>query len=514
MALARTLESFDPSAARRGLRRAAIADLLCQAADVAGSETATALIAAQLNEICLLVTHDRSSDSINVARAVLSGTVLRSSGLAGAADAVHHGFERWSGGGLPTGLVGREIPEAARILAAVHAYDEPTIASMGWLEPRSQAALQTIRSTPLHAPHGLDWLDQRLRELQPRRTAKPLEVTKVLSASHRVIDVVSLIAEQACDQLDASTISVARFQHAEGLLRVLVNVGELGDQDKRHPRNDVFPLSALPRSSTIDVEGARLLRVNPADNQQSVAQYLNSRSLSSEAVVPIVSDDSVWGIVWATTFDNHHRRLSEDDLERLRETASQLAVGIKNAELFAEFEDLALRDPLTGLWNRRILDQKLAKVFSDSDGPCEDAAVIICDVDELKMVNDKLGHSAGDAVLVEAAASLTEATTGLDGVTVCRIGGDEFSVVIEHDAAVLAPGIVEATLHRFRRHDSSRSMSCGIAITNPAMAKPGELMRAADEAQYSQKRRRKAQRSQVAPPERSIVPRRRARRDP
>ncbi len=493
MALARTLETFDPAASRRGLRRAGLALQIGTRVGLSDDELASTITAAHLNEICLLVTHDRRSDTLNPARAVLSSRVLRSAGLHSCADAVHHEFERWGGGGLPVGLSGRDIPTGARVLAAVGAHDEPTIASMGWLEPDLNDALDAVKATPVAPPLDLGWLDRQLEALELPETGKGLSVSEILEASQRTIDIIELIAEHALEQLRASSVSIARFDLDNDQLRVVINAGSLGEHDLRRPSEEVYPLSALPEALAYQAGAQRLLSRTPTTSPATV-RYLDLRGLSSEAVVPIIDDESsagAWGIVWATTYSEHNRQLAPADLNQLRSIADDLALAIQRADRFTEFENLALRDPLTGLWNRRILDESLAKIFSEY-GPAEDAAVIICDVDELKAVNDNLGHSAGDNVLIEAANSLREATMNLPGVTVCRIGGDEFAVVIQSNGSEYADAIVEQALRRFRRDDPNRSMSCGVALTNSTMSKPGELMKAADEAQYERKRARKA----------------------
>jgi diguanylate cyclase (GGDEF)-like protein len=190
--------------------------------------------------------------------------------------------------------------------------------------------------------------------------------------------------------------------------------------------------------------------------------------------------------------------------------ATQIASGVAQAARVADLETLALRDPLTGLGNRRVLDAKLRQVFARPAIARQDTAVIICDVDGLKEINDQLGHATGDAVLLEMADALRLAVLGLADATVCRIGGDEFCIIIDGGGQLLAEPVAERAQRLFARAES-RSMSCGVAIATLDVHTPGDLLRAADEAQYEQKRVR---RPDLIPPE--VVParpRRRARRD-
>ena len=97
----------------------------------------------------------------------------------------------------------------------------------------------------------------------------------------------------------------------------------------------------------------------------------------------------------------------------------------------------ALHDPLTGLANRTLLRDRLEHALARSAREDLPTGVLFIDLDEFKDVNDRYGHAAGDAVLVELAGRLRAAVRPAD--TVARLGGDEFIVVCEHvdrDAAL------------------------------------------------------------------------------
>jgi diguanylate cyclase (GGDEF)-like protein len=189
--------------------------------------------------------------------------------------------------------------------------------------------------------------------------------------------------------------------------------------------------------------------------------------------------------------------------------ATQAAIGVAHTERLAGLETLALRDPLTGLGNRRVLDEKLRAIFRRPPLDRQDCALIMCDVDELKIVNDTLGHAVGDRVLLETANALRTAVAGLDAVTICRIGGDEFCVVLERGGLLHAQAIADRVAQIVARSENGRSVSCGIAIA-ASIETPSQLLRAADVAQYEQKRARKGgTRAEFE----AVGRRRRARRD-
>ena len=147
----------------------------------------------------------------------------------------------------------------------------------------------------------------------------------------------------------------------------------------------------------------------------------------------------------------------------------------------------ALSDPLTGLPNRRGFTEQLEKALNH---PEQHLALIFCDLDRFKEVNDRYGHAAGDALLLELSRRLQTVLRGAD--TLARLGGDEFVVLMEHlkedaDALVLAERL-RACLAEPWRHDSEElwlSMSMGVATCGSQEAVHAEeLLRRADLTMY------------------------------
>lgn len=137
-------------------------------------------------------------------------------------------------------------------------------------------------------------------------------------------------------------------------------------------------------------------------------------------------------------------------------------------------------DPLTGVLNRRGFDRLLR---SDASG-----AMIYLDLDHFKSVNDRLGHDAGDAVLIEAAVLLSD--TLRNGDCLARFGGEEFVIFLEGADAGTASRIAErlrATLEQFlRAGDRPVTASVGVALKHWTM-EPDEAVREADAAAYRAK---------------------------
>ncbi len=157
-----------------------------------------------------------------------------------------------------------------------------------------------------------------------------------------------------------------------------------------------------------------------------------------------------------------------------------------------ELAHRALHDPLTGMPNRALFQDRLSQALVRlKRQPRHQLAVLFVDVDRFKLVNDAMGHAAGDGVLFEAAARLRESVRA--GDTVARIGGDEFTIVCENadgeEAARVAQRVLDALAEPFR-HDGREfqlSASVGIRVTDVAEVSPDVLLRDADVALYTAK---------------------------
>ncbi len=513
-ALAQALDVFDPAAARRAALRAHLVDRIAAAAGSPVQDRVDAITGSLLAEIGILLTHVRPVGTVDIvpdpSSAVLSSNMLKSlPGLGGCANAVRHQYERWDGSGGPHALRGPDIPLSARLLAlAATLVGHPTAgAAPNWTARRRRvdellgsaldpdlgaaAALELESGDPLSGELDLGEVLGGLDRFVPTERNSPVEalvsIGAAVRAANNMTEVLTVIADQAKKALNASSISIGRLDHDERSLDILVNTGS---GSERFPVDETHGEDARPGlDRLLDGQGfVRSTDESRADDPGTIS--LHSRGLRSEAAWPIIIGDSVWGVAWATTHADAGM-LDHDDLATLRLVSTHVAAAVSQAERIAEFEELALRDPLTGLGNRRVLEQQLTQIFDRSPIDRQDVALIMCDVDGLKIVNDTDGHAAGDELLVHAARSLAAAAGPIEGSTVCRIGGDEFCVILDGGGMLSAEPVAESAQKLFSESGPGRSLSCGIAFATPNVVTRGALLRLADEAQYEEKRRRK-----------------------
>ena len=162
------------------------------------------------------------------------------------------------------------------------------------------------------------------------------------------------------------------------------------------------------------------------------------------------------------------------------------------------YQHLAYRDDVTGLANRRFFEERVAQELSRASRSGEALSILLIDMDDFKKINDAAGHATGDRVLAWVGSFLKHNARDFD--VPCRIGGDEFAVILPcadrdgADAVVARLTLARATAADLPTLPSGLNVafSIGVATYPDAGATLDQLMAAADEAMYADKRRRKS----------------------
>ncbi|MCI0525922.1 MAG: diguanylate cyclase [Nitrospira sp.] len=148
--------------------------------------------------------------------------------------------------------------------------------------------------------------------------------------------------------------------------------------------------------------------------------------------------------------------------------------------------ELAIRDPLTDLYNRRYLDYRMKEEMARADRNQQPLAILLCDLDHFKAINDTLGHQAGDEMLKAVARRIQDSTRGTD--LVFRWGGDEILIVLgetTHEGLLIAAGRIRKGVHKIaEKSHLDLDISIGIALYPEHGRTVDELIRTADLALY------------------------------
>ena len=187
-----------------------------------------------------------------------------------------------------------------------------------------------------------------------------------------------------------------------------------------------------------------------------------------------------------------------DELGALSESVDKMAAFVESdhqrrRSIEDQLAHQALHDPLTGLANRAKFLDRLDDALARSSRSGSPVAVLFCDLDNLKVVNDDLGHHAGDDLLTGIAQRFRASIRPSD--TVARFGGDEFVVLCAEmaapdDARVVADRLISALGRPFQIQGQAvqASASIGIAVGSGSSTRPDELLADADAAMYTAKR--------------------------
>jgi diguanylate cyclase (GGDEF)-like protein len=166
-----------------------------------------------------------------------------------------------------------------------------------------------------------------------------------------------------------------------------------------------------------------------------------------------------------------------------------MSLALSSIALREQLRNQALRDPLTGLYNRRFLEEMLGRMCVDAERRKTSISAIMIDLDHFKKLNDQHGHAAGDAVLRDVAAAILSCLRSVD--VACRYGGEEMAVLLSDCSLEVTTGKAEQIRSRIselaRAGGAAVTASLGVASIPETTSQASDLLPAADAALYEAK---------------------------
>jgi len=199
-------------------------------------------------------------------------------------------------------------------------------------------------------------------------------------------------------------------------------------------------------------------------------------------IIPLIARGHVIGVLYLYLPADF--QIDESKLKLFDSIGVQIGIAIENAKLYEETKRVSLYDPLTGLANRRMMDIMLEKNFARSVRLDKPLSAIMLDIDYFKKYNDRLGHNAGDSLLVSLSAILLKETRKID--LVVRYGGEEFLVLLP-DTEISKTKEVAERMRKKVEDSLGITISLGVATYNKNMKTEEDLVIQADKALYQAK---------------------------
>jgi diguanylate cyclase (GGDEF)-like protein len=394
-------------------------------------------------------------------------------------------------------------PEDALLVPLLRA-DGSTLGIISVDEPASgrtptDTELEVLVAVAAHCALAVESAQEAERAAYHRESLEQLlRVSGSLTESRSIDSILQTVCEGIREALGFQKVSIDLLDRSGGRFHVRAAAGWALGQVTLTPPSSVESISPL-FDPEFEVEGCFLMpdaeaRARVRDYDPSYVSVSNGRGPYAWShhwlCVPLYDRErEVIALIWA---DDPDDRLipSPDSLKALRMFANQATTALDSMAQFEEMRFLADHDPLTRLGNRRSFMARLELETQRALRYGTRFALMVCDLDGFKDVNDRHGHLAGDEALEHVAGVLRDALRSSDGAY--RLGGDEFGLILVEAGTEVAADVVERVSGALAfEHDERLSglrASFGVAICPDHAMTPSGLFNAADQAMYGAKR--------------------------
>jgi diguanylate cyclase (GGDEF)-like protein len=440
------------------------------------------------------------------------------------AETLDERFERRGAYFIPEGAVDWELTSGARYVPDLQVGEDPeawragdelfvpcrnseghVLAIISLAEPLSARRpsddeIDFVVGIAMHAARALEHA-HRAHEARRHRAVleQLLAVSSMLAAQDSIEPILQSVCEGVQRALGFEKVTIELVDPDSGLL---VPRAAVGWPPGEEPRWEVsLAATAGLIDSAFEVGGCFLLsheagRLRAPTEYGDVQSQMNGRGPFAWdrhwLFVPLCDQDgAIVGRIWAN--DPEDRLLpSEALLEALAVFANQATMAIVSAGQLEQLRALAEQDPLTGLLNRRTFMREVEQEVERAQRYGRGLALVLCDLDHFKLLNDTHGHPTGDAALCRLAEVLATVLRG--GDSAFRIGGDEFALLLPEagydDADVVVRRLAQAFRDAADPPFASLGITFGIATLTPDAIDAEALIRRADAALYESKRAR------------------------
>jgi len=349
----------------------------------------------------------------------------------------------------------------------------------------------------VYARYAASALDGAAALLEAKRhydeSSALLKLARALASAGTSQEVAQRLADAVPLVVDCDRVSVFLWDPGQGqLARTALATRDPDDPQREEEwRRAPSPGGTLER--LLDRPSPDPIFVDLESGDPGLRAELERTGAVAAIIVPIVTQDSLLGLLVVSVLQGPRRiKPTPDLLNRLSGVAAQATTALQNGRLVDQITHQAMHDQLTGLANRLRFTDELRKAVARAREQSGLVAVLYIDLDGFKPVNDRLGHDAGDRLLVAVGERLASSTRASD--VVARLGGDEFAVLISEASSIANIDLVTARLaESFTEpfmidHQQLRvrgSIGCAVFPNDADGAE--ELLRRADQAMFHAK---------------------------
>ena len=309
-----------------------------------------------------------------------------------------------------------------------------------------------------------------------------LDVSHKLSSTLELSEVLRAFANQATEVTGATAAEISFWDHERDELVMLVEYLE-GSNEITEEGGQIYRLAEFPATKQVlQTQEPIQIRVSNESDDPAERALLAARGQGALLMLPLICGGETIGMM--EIVDRTDRAFDVADVDFCQALCNVVAPAVQNAMLYQEMKELAARDKLTGLYNRRLFEEQFDSAVARSQRNGEQLSLLVVDLDGLKRINDLGGHPAGDEALRALADSLCESCRA--GDIPCRLGGDEFAIILAganpDDAIKVAERAQEALNQK-----GPYSFSGGVARAATNLGSSYDLYRSADIAAYRAK---------------------------